>query len=63
MAKDLEVYTLKEVEDILQVTRRSLYNWIKSGKIKAFRVGREWRITKEALLEFTQTGTVSNTPS
>ena len=57
MSKDIEVYTLKEVGDLLQVTRRTLYNWIKGGKIKAFRIGKEWRITKEALLEFTEHGT------
>lgn len=56
MAKDLEVYTLKEIEDLLQVTRRTLYNWIKDGKLKAFRIGKEWRVTKEALEEFTRTG-------
>lgn len=57
MAKDIEVYTLKEIEDLLHVTRRTLYNWIKGGKLKAFRIGKEWRVTKEALEEFTQTGT------
>ncbi len=57
MAKDIEVYTLKEIEDLLHVTRRTLYNWIKAGKLKAFRIGKEWRVTKEALEEFTQTGT------
>lgn len=57
MAKDIEVYTLKEIEDLLHVTRRTLYNWIKGGKLKAFRIGKEWRVTREALEEFTQTGT------
>lgn len=57
MAKDIEVYALKEIEDLLHVTRRTLYNWIKSGKLKAFRIGKEWRVTREALQEFTQTGT------
>lgn len=59
MAKDIEVYTLKEIEDLLHVTRRTLYNWIKAGKLKAFRIGKEWRVTKEALEEFTQTGTAN----
>lgn len=59
MAKDIEVYTLKEIEDILHVTRRTLYNWIKGGKLKAFRIGKEWRVTREALEEFTQTGTAT----
>lgn len=57
MAKDIEVYTLKEIEDLLQVTRRTLYNWIKDGKLKAFRIGKEWRVRKEELDRFTQTGT------
>lgn len=57
MAKDIEVYTLKEIEDLLHVTRRTLYNWIKGGKLRAFRIGKEWRVTREALEEFTQTGT------
>lgn len=53
----MEVYTLKEVQDYLRVTRRTLYNWIKSGKLKAFKVGEHWRVTREALDEFTQRGT------
>lgn len=57
MAKDIEVYTLEELIEILQVTRRTLYNWIKDGKLKAFKVGRGWRVTKDALEEFTKTGT------
>ena len=54
MAKDIEIYTLNELEDLLQVTRRTLYNWIKGGKLKAFRVGKEWRVTREALNDFMQ---------
>lgn len=57
MVKDLEVYTLKEIEDLLHVTRRTLYNWIKGGKLRAFRIGKEWRVTRDALEEFLETGT------
>jgi len=57
MAKDLEVYTLEEIAELLQVTRRTLYNWIKDGKLKAFKIGKQWRVTKEALEDFTLTGT------
>lgn len=57
MAKDIEVYTLKEIEDLFHVTRRTIYNWIDSGKLKAFKIGKEWRVTREALEKFTQTGT------
>ena len=57
MAKDIEIYSIKELEELLQVTRRSIYNWIKDGKLKVFKVGREWRVTRQALDEFMQSGT------
>lgn len=57
MAKDdIEIYTLVEIEEILQVTRRTIYNWIKDGKLKAFKVGKEWRVTREALEDLIRTG-------
>ena len=58
--KDITVYKLEEVADILQVTRRTIYNWIYEGKLKAFKVGRAWRVSKEALEDFIQHGTENN---
>lgn len=57
MEKDIKVYTILEVSKIFGVTRRSVYSWLKEGKIQAFKVGREWRFTEEALREFMKTGT------
>lgn len=57
MAKEVNVYTLTELAEILHVTRRSLYNWIKDGKIHAIKIGKEWRVTEEALNEFLTKGT------
>lgn len=57
MSKDIEIYTLEEIQEILHVTRRTIYNWIKDGKLKAFKVGKGWRVTREALEDFTKTGT------
>lgn len=53
---ELKVYALDELAEILKVSRRSLYNFIKDGKLKGFKVGREWRITEEALKEFIEKG-------
>lgn len=55
--EDIRVYTLKEVETILKVTQRTLYNYIKGGQLKAVKMGREWRVTEEALKAFLATGT------
>ena len=51
-----EIYSLHEVEALLMVTQRTLYKYIKAGKLKAFKAGREWRVTAEALKEFTGGG-------
>lgn len=57
---DIKVYTTGEVQEILQVTQRTLYRYIKAGQLKAVKVGREWRITQEALKDFLKTGTDEN---
>lgn len=54
---DIRVYTLDEVAEILQLTKRTLYNYIKADKLKAVKVGKYWRISSENLQEFINTGT------
>lgn len=54
---ELKVYTANEVCDILKVTKRTLYNYIKAGQIPATRMGREWRFTEEAVKDFMERGT------
>lgn len=46
---DIKIYDLKEVESILKVSNKTLLNYIKSGKIKATKIGGKWTITKENL--------------
>ena len=57
---DLKVYTTDEALEVLKVTRRTLYRYIKAGQIKAIRMGREYRITEDALKDFLERGTDSN---
>lgn len=49
---DIRVYTLDEVADILTLTKRTLYTYIKEGKLKAVKIGREWRVSEETLRKF-----------
>lgn len=51
------VYTLSELLDILQVTRRTLLNYIRWGKLKAFKVGNTWRVTQKHLDDFIESNT------
>lgn len=59
---DLRVYTLDEVCDILHITKRTLYNYISAGKINAFKMGKYWRITDEALRDFVSKDTPAVNP-
>lgn len=47
-----KVYTIDELVQMLQVTRRTIYNYIKEGKLKAVKIGKYWRVTDKALEEF-----------
>lgn len=54
---DLKVYTIKDTAEILQVTTRSVYSYIKSGKLHAVKLGKEWRITQQDIEDLLKTGT------
>ena len=42
-------YKAKEVAEVLRVNVRVVYKLIETGKLRAIRVGRDWRITRAAL--------------
>lgn len=44
-----EVYTIYELADLFQVSYTNLWTKVRSGKIPAFKVGNQWRITRETV--------------
>lgn len=54
---DIKVYTMNEVAEILKVTKRTLYNYIKAGTLHAVKMGKYWRISEESLQDFISNGT------
>lgn len=57
-----EYYTPEEVAESLRVTRRTVYDWLKSGRLPGLRVGRSWRINREALLAFLRPPLLQSSP-
>jgi excisionase family DNA binding protein len=45
----VKAYNLNEAAAALGVTRRSMYTWLREGKIKGNKVGREYRILEEEI--------------
>lgn len=56
--KEIKVYTLDEIADILKVTKRTLYNYVKADKLHAVKMGKYWRVPEDSLQAFISTGTV-----
>ena len=53
---DNKLYTLQEVANILRVSRQTLYNNIRKGKLQAAKYGKEYRITEEQLQDLIKYG-------
>jgi len=51
-AIEIRLYGLQEIAEALNVTRRTLYNYLKQGKLKAVKIGKEWRVSEDNLHRF-----------
>lgn len=49
---DAEFYSIEDVTTILKLHPKTILRFIHEGKIKAQKMGRSWRITKDALKEY-----------
>lgn len=47
--QQIEYYTLDEVAVMLKVVYLTVYRWVRAGKLKAYKVGKQYRISKEQL--------------
>lgn len=58
-------YTIEEVSEMLRVSIRTVYRWIKDGALRAVQVRRSggYRIPKDALDEFIDSNTVGKEPT
>ncbi len=54
---DFKLYTIEEITDILKVTRRTIYKYIKNGSLKAIKIGKYWRIKRVDLQKIVNQGT------
>ena len=56
---DLTLYTVKEVAIILKVTYRTVWSYIKNGRLKAGKIGRKWKVAETDLREFVNSSKIS----
>lgn len=49
-----EIMTVEELMELLHIGKSTVYQLLDSGEIRAFRIGRKWKIPKEAVCEYIQ---------
>ena len=50
--KEKNFYLAQELADSLRVNVMTIYRWIKAGKLKAYKLGKEFRIGKTEFNRF-----------
>jgi len=50
-----KLYTCAEVANIFGVTTQTIYDWIKAERIRATKLGKEYRISAAAVAELLKT--------
>ena len=51
-AQKPDILNLDETANLLRVSNQTIYNMIKDGRLKAYKVGREWRIMQKDIESF-----------
>lgn len=49
-----EYLTPREVMDLLYIGKNTFYGLVHSGQLKAFRVGKLWRVARDEVKKFTK---------
>lgn len=48
----VDILNLNETADYLRVSNQTVYNMIKDGRIKAYKVGREWKFLRSDIMAY-----------
>jgi excisionase family DNA binding protein len=51
-----DLLTVEEAAAYLRVSRATVWRWCKSRKVPAVKIGREWRIMKQTLIDLLARG-------
>lgn len=58
--KEIEIMTVKQVAEYLQMDEHTIYKLSRSGKIPAFKIAGQWRYKKEVIDKWIKDGSLEN---
>lgn len=47
-----DILTIPEVAEVLKIGTSQAYRLVRTGELKAFKSGKDWKISKEALKQY-----------
>lgn len=47
-----DILTLKDLQELLHIGKNTALRLVQSGEIEAFRVGKQWRVSKESVAKY-----------
>ena len=47
-----DILTIEEVADLLRIGMTQAYRIVRSGKLKGYKEGKDWKIPKQALINY-----------
>jgi len=56
----IQYLSLEDIAQEMHVSERTVYRWVRTGAIRAFRIGHITRVTKEDLQKFVDKFTVED---
>ncbi len=54
MTENNEIMKFEEVMEYLNIGKSTLYNLLRNGEIKSFKIGKVWKIPRSAIEEYVQ---------
>lgn len=52
MSEEIKIYLVPELAKLLQVTERTILNYLRKGKMKGVKAGHHWVVTENNLKAF-----------
>lgn len=47
-----DILTIEEIAEILKIGMTQAYKIVRSGKLKGYKEGKDWKIAKQALMDY-----------
>ncbi|HEV8718012.1 MAG TPA: helix-turn-helix domain-containing protein [Candidatus Binatia bacterium] len=47
-----KILTVQQAAEQLQVSERTVYEWLRNGKIPGRKIGKVWRLSEDAIVDF-----------